>query len=649
MTTNFLSQRWRFVALAVAVLLAGCAVRLALHDYHGLEGDSGFSLAIARRDPAEFIPQLMRVELDIHPPLHFVVLKGWVALTGESLLGLRLFNTLLDLLTGALLMRLSLRVFDRRTALIAGLLWVAAPLLIHAGWLIRMYTLVTTLVTAATVAVFEGVATRQGAQRRVYFFAAGGLLLAAAYTHIFGVVAVGLLGLVLLVTAWNRRSLGTVLLGLVTLTVAGLLYVPYLWAIYRVFASGQTLGTAFNPGFTTIAEVPGAVIAVLLSLHTFESRTAETVLLLIVIAAAVTAQVRSRSRLLVGLQVFVWGSIAALTALSWGFELFRPRYMTVFVPPLLVLVAGAIAAGWTPLSSPRLRLIGIIALMALLVVSGVGVIAELDRSNRDDWLIAARFIAEHERPGEAVIVIPDWGQEAFRFHYDAGGGDNPATGIFPRVEAGLNFAPVLESLTSGHDRVWVVRYQPEVSDAEALADGWFRDRAVTLTEVFPAGMQVKYYDFNPVRDSLPNDAAPLDAQFGDVLALRGIWLPVQQGSARDERLHPPSSWVHGTLYWEALQPDLNVMPQVRFTAQTGGVYGAMLERENSLLQRHPIATWQPGNIMALAFDLNLNPQTPPGVYNIEVMVIDPATGEPSPASGSDAGDWWVIAGQYIVE
>jgi hypothetical protein len=149
-------------------------------------------------------------------------------------------------------------------------------------------------------------------------------------------------------------------------------------------------------------------------------------------------------------------------------------------------------------------------------------------------------------------------------------------------------------------------------------------------------------------DSLPQTARPLDAVFGDALALRGVFMPITHGNTRDTRLHPPSTWVYVELYWESLQPEVNLVPRVRFTDSIGQVYGGAIHRDNDLLANYPLSSWMPGQIMRAAYDLNLNPDTPPGTYNVEVMLLDSTTGEPLPASGADAGQQWVIAGQYVV-
>jgi hypothetical protein len=51
---------------------------------------------------------------------------------------------------------------------------------------------------------------------------------------------------------------------------------------------------------------------------------------------------------------------------------------------------------------------------------------------------------------------------------------------------------------------------------------------------------------------------------------------------------------------------------------------------------------------AQTYALNINPQIPAGVYNIEVMALD-SNGIPAPASGTDAGASWAIVGQVVVQ
>nr|PZN53620.1 MAG: hypothetical protein DIU68_12190 [Chloroflexota bacterium] len=620
------------LALTLIALFAGFAVRLALHDYHGLEGDDGFSLSLTRYPLEALIPGLMRLELDIHPPLHFVLLKGWIAMTGDSLLSLRLMNILSDLLAGAFAARLAGRAFGRRAGLVAAALWAFAPLLIYSTYLIRMYTLSALFAAGGAACTLETLKTG----RLRWAIALGLFALAGLYTHIVGAVAAATFGLALVAGGLAMGRWRGAMAGLAALVIAGVLFLPFALPVLDVYRSGRTLGAEINTSrFGSALEIPGTVARVLL-LHRPEAPG--LVVLVILLAAAALALWRYDRRA-VGVVVLAWAGLLGMMALALFADLYKPRYLAPFALPALALLAGGVAA------LPR-RVLRAVALFALVAGGIWGVVADLDRATRDDWIAATDFVQAHERPGDAIIIIPDWGQEAFAYHYE---GNAPVTGIFPRLTEDVDYAPILQSLAEGHDGVWLVRYQPEVADPEGLAERWFNERAATAATAFPAGMRVTYYDFQPRRDALPPDARPLEAQFGDRLALRGVYLPVTSGPARDTRLHPPSNWVRVALYWEALQANVQAQPRVRLTDTAGQVYGATLDEPNGVLARFPVNNWQPGDIWQVNEQINVNPETPPGVYNIEVMALDPATGEPLPASGADAGDFWVIAGQFHIE
>lgn len=630
MQTNRLLTRHLFLALALAVLLAGFAVRLGLYDYHGLEGDDGFSLDVSRLPVDTLVPGLMRLELDIHPPLHFLALKGWAALAGEHLLSLRLMNILADLLVGALVLRLAGRVFGRAGGLAAAALWVVAPLLLYSTYLIRMYSLAALFAAAGAVCTVE--LLRGG--RWPWALGLALAALAGLYTHVVGVIAAGAFGLALLAGALVGRR-RPALMGVAALGLAGLLFLPFALPVLDVYRSGRTLGASINTSsFGSAAEIPGTLVRTLL-LHRPD---VPGLLVLGLLAAASLLALWWSGRRALPLVVLAWAGLLGMMLLAALADLYKPRYLAPFVAPALALLAGGVVA------LPR-RGLRAVVLLALVAAGAWGVLADLDRTTRDDWVAAAAFVAAHERPGDAVIVIPDWGAQAFRFHYR---GDAPVTGVFPGVTADVDYAPVLGSLVEGHDGVWLVRYQPEVSDADGLADGWFAERAATVWTVFPAGMQLKYYDFAPQKAALPADARPLDATFGDALALRGVHLPVTRGAATDTRLHPPSNWVHVTLYWEALDDGVPLTPRVRLTDTFGQVYGEAFTGDNALEARAPVASWAAGRLWQVGYTVNVNPATPTGVYNIEVMALD-GSGQPVAATGADAGANWVIAGQFVVE
>jgi hypothetical protein len=645
-------KTWVFIF----ILLTGFALRLALHDFHGLEGDDGVSLALSRYDLNTLIPGLMTLQLDVHPPLYYLTLKGWIAVAGDSLLALRLLNIFLDMLTGALMMLLGRRSFGVRVAptVIAGILWAVAPMLVFIGYLVRMYAMVTLFVTAGAVCTVSA----RGQRAHLWYLGAAACGLAAMYAHSIGVAALTAFGGVIALNGLLRRvPRRATLIGLAGIFVAGILYLPFAIHLFARFQSGRPM---FTPrGFNSPLEVPGRVVNTWLTHRALDSTLADTLVLFLLVIGSILVWRRTRA---LSLLTLFWAALVGTTLLVWFADLYLPRYLAPFAPLMLVMIAGIVGTfpcrtwrGGTQwaikevievsgqFALPCVTQRGVVVL--LLVALGIhGITADLDHIVHDDWMAAADFIETHDQPGDLVLLIPDWGQDAFRYHYR---GQAEIVGAMPGVSQDLNLDGILGSEVEGNPRVWYINYQPEVSDPDELADSWFRAQAITVTEVFPTGMDIKLYDFAPDESTLPEIARPLDAQFGDVAALHGVYLPLTQGSAHDTRLHPPSNWVQVILYWETLQPGADFVPRVRLTDTFGQVYAGALERDNDLLHRMPVSTWRADTLYRTAYDLNINPDTPPGTYNIEVMVL--VGGEPLPATGADTGERWVIAGQFVIE
>lgn len=631
-------------ALFVMVLLTGFCLRLALLDAHGLEGDDGVTLNLLPLDTSTLIDGLRRQELDVHPPLYFVVLQGWVAVAGDSLTALRLLNILADVLTGALLLRLTGLASGRRAALMAGTLWICAPLILHTLYPIRMYPLLGLWVTAGSVCVVALVKDRRAPV--AWQFTRMGLLglcvLAALYTHIFGVLAAAGYALALLVAALRGGLRWRILLlswGVIVL--AGGLFAPFGVPMLERLLSGSALGAQASAMPANAWEIPSQMLLLMLTHRAISIPLAGTVLvaLLFVLSLVVGRRaVRRGKQGLPTLLIVTWSLLGSAMLLAVVADIYRPRYVAPFVPLLLATISvGLCALRW--------RVVQAGLLLALLSVSATGVVDNLRPDAFDDWRSAAQFVTALGRPGDQIVIIPAWGAKAFRYHYT---GDLPIAALLSGVTPDVDINTVLEEATAGKRRVWLLRYQTNVSDPQNRADAWFRDHAVTLTEVYPTAIQVKGYTFGAIVPTLPAFAQPLSAQFDAVMALRGADMPITQGTGRDWRLHPPSAWVTVTLYLEKLLPRDGLALRVRLTDAVGNTWGAALERDNDLLHRFPIDTWELHQLYAVMVDVNLNPVIPPGEYYVEVTLQDTLTGVALPTTGADAGAAWSTVGKFII-
>ncbi len=605
-------KRPSHTSLILALLLAfGFALRLALHDFHGLEGDDAFSLALSRHPLPMLVRGLMRLELDIHPPVHFVMVKAWVALMGESLLALRVMNIFLDVVSMAILTRVLNRTTERvMFPILCVSVWSLSPLLISGGWLIRMYTLL-----GFWVACLLWVTVTSSRWRWVVWGVAG---LGALYTHIIGAVIFASATVVLLWTQ-PRRRVWIMAFSLIIVT----LWLPFALPTLRLFTSDTLLGASVNPTYQLPAhEVPPALLTVALAHRVTLANWIGWGLLASWGICWGIAWRQSRLRPLLAFVALTWLGMATL---GMGAHFFKPRYLVPFGMVWLI--------PWMLPFRHTLRGIGVAILLG--GVAGVGLRLDIQHGWRDDWTAGTRYVSDVTLPQDAVVIVPDWGQEAFRYHYN---GDAPSQGFFPQVAPTLNLSEAFAPMLIGRDRAWLVRYQPIVSDPQDLALDWFQRRYPLVSEAYPAGMHIQLYDLQPVVTA-PLPTPKLDITFGEVLTLRGIAPLVTEVFARDERLHPPNGRVLVVLYWEAIQAHA-LTPRVRLTDPFGQVYGEAID------YGVPAPALAVGELVRVHYDLNLNPETPRGRYNIEVMVLD--NDVPITAQGNGAGETWFIAGQVMV-
>jgi len=120
---------------------------------------------------------------------------------------------------------------------------------------------------------------------------------------------------------------------------------------------------------------------------------------------------------------------------------------------------------------------------------------------------------------------------------------------------------------------------------------------------------------------LPPAATPVDIRFENGLHLAGYHTEPAV-SATDSLFHPPSGWLHVTLYWTTVQPiSDDAVPYLHLVGPEG-IWGVSLERANDALKLLPPSRWyslEDGTtIVRHDLDVNLNPATPAGNYQLVI-------------------------------
>jgi hypothetical protein len=124
---------------------------------------------------------LARVRADVHPPLYFLILYGWVRAAGESVYAIRLLSVFFGMIGLAATYAVARRLFDARTG-VYGLLLGASSFFVYYTREARMYTLLLALASLSTWAYLAW--RDQPTLRRTLLYALS--MAALLYTHYAG-------------------------------------------------------------------------------------------------------------------------------------------------------------------------------------------------------------------------------------------------------------------------------------------------------------------------------------------------------------------------------------------------------------------------------------------------------------------------------
>ncbi|MCB0031229.1 MAG: glycosyltransferase family 39 protein, partial [Anaerolineales bacterium] len=173
---------WLWQGAALLILLLAAGLRFYHLDSQSFWNDEGNSARLSERSVRLIIEGTAS---DIHPPLYYLLLRGWRELAGATEFGLRSFSAFLGVGLTALTLALGRRWFgaerDRPVPLLAALLVALNPTLIYYSQETRMYLLLPFLATLQTILLWRWQTAERPRTRLLLAY----VLVAAAglYTH----------------------------------------------------------------------------------------------------------------------------------------------------------------------------------------------------------------------------------------------------------------------------------------------------------------------------------------------------------------------------------------------------------------------------------------------------------------------------------
>ncbi len=309
---------------------------------------------------------------------------------------------------------------------------------------------------------------------------------------------------------------------------------------------------------------------------------------------------------------------------------FGERYFIIMTPWLLILAAlGTDSLGYRlqnfTFHAPRPtshvpRPTSYIPIVILLVTTTIPLFTLWNpTTTKEAWRQSVAYLAKIATDKHGVLIHPDWVRYPFQYYFK---GPGQTYAAFSTVTADTLLEAPLQGVISDHEVIWLVQSHLATPDPERRVEQWFATRYPLVTELYPPGVTLKGYAPGYQLDTLPPAAQAVDIAFDNGLRLVGHQTDPAV-SANDDLFHPPSGWVHVTLYWQADNPiEGDLSPFVHLVGPAG-VWGVNLARTTDALKLYPTSGWTAtGPIIRHDMDVNLNPAIPPGVYQMVVGLPD---------------------------
>lgn len=615
----------------VAVLLA-FVLRVSGLGTQSLWYDEGFSVYLSRQS----IPDLISLTAqDIHPPLYYLLLFAWKALTGESEFALRFLSLVFSVGSVAAIARLAGRASKSAPAMVAAAFIAAiAPVNVWYGQETRMYSLLGLLTALSLKRLLALTDLAQSAQpmklRTLAGWAAVNVLL--AYTHSFGLFAIAAEAVALfvwwLLKPGSRKTMPALL---ASLLLVGLAYLPWVFpTLGRLNQDESFLSGTLDPSVVVSQMREHLVAGPTLEGPAVQLAVAASQIL--VLAGLVALRRRFPASILLVSAMLI--PIVLLLAVSWNRPKYQPRYLFETVPALQAMMGIGAGVLWEQVKRLRAserKLLPVVSSGVLgLLTLGLSAawIPGLDnmywnaKFARDDWRGAVADLSL--APGDAVLLVSGHAFPVFEYYF----GNRQFTPLpegrtlSVRNTLGFDVADKLNGLRGAASRFWVVRWQDDVVDPNGFLRRVLETGAdKAKIELAPHGIGIERYDSRPgVSFSRePNIENPVHVDFDQTLELLGF---ETSGSAetRAGSVHLPAGEKGRlTLFWKGvkqLSADYKVF--VRLVDDSGNEWGRVDQRPANY--QFLTSRWKPGETVFGAVDIPTTAATPPGKYRLSIGV-----------------------------
>ena len=660
------------------ILLCAFALRFYRLGVSSLWYDETVSTFLARQD---LIDLTRHTAGDIHPPLYYYLLHFWIQFAGSSEFAFAFVSLAFDIILIALVYRVAREWLNANVALIAAFLVAISPYNLWYSQEVRMYTMGATL-GLTSVYFFVRLLCRQSTvdsrqkflpRDFIAYAIVSALGMYTLYYFAFLLVFENLVALVWLIrnskfAIQNFKSqfgiwdLGFWIWFCSQLAIVAL-YLPWLGVAFRQATDPPV------PPWRSFTSLPQVLIESFSALTLGQSVDPMIVSPILLIAASVIviALWRGGQRSTIGglfLLGYTFVPLFVIYSLSLWKPLYHVRYVFTYSPAFYILLA----LGLHRIANSKFRIAKYAVLFT--VYCSLFTFSAYSANNfwfdskyaKDDLRGALNYVAEHWRPGDAILINAGYTYTAFDYYYrqpiawrgrladytprDAttgavvlqtgsiGGAQNlgwgnPESDFYATTADATRAA--LDRVFATHARVWQVRLYDTVVDPDGVIRDYLAQNARIIDDQGFAGesyMRVQGYTSRaPI--TLPANMIVRDLLIGGRIVLLGFdpgSLTVHAGDPIDVKI-----------YWQPKEPtNIDAQLFVGLFAEDGALVAST--NEIPIGNARGTSRWMPDEILREPARLNTSRDLASGRYILRVSLYNPLTHEPLQVP---SGEWVV--------
>lgn len=613
---------------SILILLLATGLRFYRLDAQSFWNDEGNSARLSERS----IPAIIEgTASDIHPPLYYLILRGWRELVGDSEFGLRSFSAFAGVLTIAGTMAIAKNFRTRlnagkrrflflsassafvRVPLLAGLLTAVSPPLIYYSQETRMYSLLALLAVFSTWLLLKIHNSQFSIHNSLFYLLT---IIAGLYTHYFFTAVLITHNLLVLIWLINKRketggwrrlspqlpnSHAPMLPWIAIMLAAALAYLPWL----PIFLN-QTGG---RPGVRQSALTFLLEMGRWLALgSTMDAETAVLPLIVAIILLVGGLLIGRNWTIVLGLAIPTLFMLAAGTTQPQYF-----KFMTVAVPFFCLLIAAAFnRKGREGRKDFSFAFSVLFAVSFLILLVGNGRSLQNLYTNpayaRADYRSMADRIEAENHPNAGIILDAPNQWEVFTYYHHDGAPVYPIPTGRPLPD---KIGAELTEIAARHDRLYAIFWGEAQRDPERLVERWLDEHAFKATDEWIG--DVRFVTYAVPAEPAVEMATAVHLPFGSAITLKGYTLVSDKLA--------PGDIVQITLFWETA-----VSLQTRYK-----VFLHLVDANGQLVAQRDsepggglnlTTRWPPGETIIDNHGILIPSDLPPGSYQIRIGLYD---------------------------